>query len=635
MKPFWGKILYGVLFCVVLPALLVGWAGALETRLPALPPIAGPAMGWALVGLGTALLAAGAWHLWSLGGGLPMSPYPPPRYVGSGIYGWLPHPLYLGFALLMPGVFAIAGTRAGGWIVSPVIWLGTLALVVGHERIDLRRRFGPGLAAPRIASPPDAVDPPRWWHRAAAYGLVLAPWLVAYRALGPWRHNDAGVVTYLPFEHTWTPLAAAGWLGAAAAAWVLLAPLAAPTQAALRRFVRHGWAGGGLLLWCQVVLPLAVAPRSGAGPSLAGWVLEPETGAAPFPSAEVFWVFFAAPLWRGRLPAWAAYVAASGFAAGAVAAGQQSLLAALGGLAVFAFASRLEPGWQRLLQATEQVANSWRDWRLGPVRIINHGAYVGLAAGAGLWLVGTLLGVRFAPAILIVAGCSLLGAGIWAQMLEASSGLSRPFGYYGGIFGGWLGVLAAELWRGEGWMLLAAFALASPLIQAIGRLRCLVQGCCHGRPCAEQAGIRYRQPLSRVCRMTEWQGRPVYPTPLYSILGNVAIFGLLLRLWLGGAESGFVTGAALILTACARFMEEGYRGEPQTRRWAGLAIYQWLAMLFVLLGALAMIVPTPAVPAVAGFSLQPLAYAVPFGFVVWFAMGVDFPESNRRFSRLA
>jgi len=43
----------------------------------------------------------------------------------------------------------------------------------------------------------------------------------------------------------------------------------------------------------------------------------------------------------------------------------------------------------------------------------------------------------------------------------------------------------------------------------------------------------------------------------------------------------------------------------------------------------------PAAPAFEGFTARPLLYAIPFGFVVWFAMGVDFPLSNRRFSRLA
>jgi hypothetical protein len=322
-------------------------------------------------------------------------------------------------------------------------------------------------------------------------------------------------------------------------------------------------------------------------------------------------------------------------AASGVAAGQHSLLSALAGGAVFGGVLRAEAWWRWMLRATEWVANSWHDWRRGGVRLINHGGYVAAAAGAGLWLVGWLLGPRHTTAVLIIAGGSLLGAGIWAQLLESSSGLSRPFGYYGGIFGGWLAVAAVHLWNGEGWVLMGAFAVISPLVQGLGRLRCLVQGCCHGRPCADHLGIRYRHPVSRVCKLARLGGQPVYPTPLYSILGNVVIQGLLLRLWCSGAALGFIFGSALILTACARFMEEGYRGEPQTVRFGGLAIYQWLALGFVITGAVAMAVPTPPAPPISPAVFAPLWFAVPFGLVVWFAMGVDFPDSHRRFSRLA
>jgi prolipoprotein diacylglyceryltransferase len=196
-------------------------------------------------------------------------------------------------------------------------------------------------------------------------------------------------------------------------------------------------------------------------------------------------------------------------------------------------------------------------------------------------------------------------------------------------------VLVLQLWRGEGWMLFGAFFTAAPLIQGTGRLRCLVQGCCHGRPSPDYLGIRYHHPLSRVCRMAHWTGTPVYPTQLYSIIGNAVILGVLLRLWLSGAGLSFITGTYLILSACARFMEEGYRGEPQTVRYGGLAIYQWLALLFVLSGAVVMALPSPPAPPAGGSAVQPLLYAVPFGLLVWFAMGVDFPESDRRFSRLA
>jgi protein-S-isoprenylcysteine O-methyltransferase Ste14 len=627
-----GKVLYGFLFCVALPAGLIAWAWLLGGRLPSLPPVTAGAGGWWLIVFGGGLMAGGMWNLWARGGGLPMSPFPPPRLVASGLYGWLSHPIYVGFALTMPGIFLAMGLPAGVWIVSPVIWLGTIALVVGHERLDLQRRFGRQAEPPRLALPPAAAASPGWWHRAAAYTLVLGPWLVAQEGVARLFDSPRGDALRLPFERSWGVLPGAGMAVAIIAVWIAGAPFAAASQAALRRFVRDGWVGAAILLWCYCVLPAAAAP---CAPSNLLLEMSASVSGGGVPSAAVFWTFLAARLWTDRLNASPAYGTAAMLTAGSVATGGDSLAGVLAGLAVFAAVGRLDNLWRGLLRATEAVANSWRDWRFGGVRVINHGAYVALAAGAGLWLVGFFLGPRHTGSIMLVAACSLLGAGIWAQLLESSSGLSRPFGYYGGIFGGCVGVLAAQLWHGDGWLMLGAFAVVSPLVQGVGRLRCLVQGCCHGRPSPDYLGIRYRQPLSRVCKLARWQDVPVYPTPLYSILSNVVILGLAVRLWLAGAELGFITGACLILTACARFMEEGYRGEPQTARFGGLAIYQWLAVAFVVGGMVSTSVPTAAAPPVAGDWAQPLLYAVPFGALVWFAMGVDFPESNRRFSRLA
>lgn len=639
MKTMLGKALYGFFFCAALPALLLAWAAALDVKYPGDRPVGGWPLGLPLMVGGGGLMLRAMWELWHWGGGLPMNAFPPARFVARGLYGWLPHPIYLGFSLLMLGVFAIAGMPAGVWIVSPALWLGMTALVIGYERVDLQRRFGADRARPRLVLPPDAAETPRWWHRAAAYLLVLAPWLVVYEAMVRLPGNGAGFETFLPVERAWRPMQWTGAFYAGAYAWVALAPVVATSQAALRRFVRDGWVGSAFIFWCFLVFPFSATPRPLGAATWLGHLLEfdraHDTASCAFPSFHVFWPFLAARLWAGRLPAWAAYGLAAAMAASCVTTGMHSVVDVVAGFAVFAAVNRLDDLWPRLLRLTEAMANSWRDRRIGSVRVINHGGYVGAAAGGGLWLVGVLLGQERAAAIVTVACCGLLGAGIWAQLLESSSGLSRPFGYYGGIFGGCLGVLAVQLWWSEGWMLLGAFAVASPLIQGVGRLRCLVQGCCHGRPCPDHLGIRYRQPLSRVCKLARWTGTPIYPTPLYSIIGNGLIFGLLLRLWFEGADLGLVAGVYLILSACARFMEEAYRGEPQTAHWGGLAIYQWLALLFVIAGAVLMALPSPSAPPVEALNLQPLLYALPFGLLVWFAMGVDFPESNRRFSRLA
>jgi hypothetical protein len=82
-------------------------------------------------------------------------------------------------------------------------------------------------------------------------------------------------------------------------------------------------------------------------------------------------------------------------------------------------------------------------------------------------------------------------------------------------------------------------------------------------------------------------------------------------------------------------VEEGYRGEPQTARWAGLPIYQWLAIGCLFAGLALTTLPAPPPPNPGGGSFAPLLYALPLGLLVWLAMGVDFPDSPRRMSRLA
>src|SRR5262249_9695647 len=134
--------------------------------------------------------------------------------------------------------------------------------------------------------------------------------------------------------------------------------------------------------------------------------------------------------------------------------------------------------------------------------------------------------------------------------------LPRPYGFYGGLLGIILGSLAAPLFGTPIWLLLGAYCVAGPWIQALGRLRCLVQGCCHGHESKPSIGIRYTPPRSRVCRLSTLGGVPVHPTPLYSILWNVVIALVVGRLWSLAAPLGFIGGAYLALNGFGRFVEE-------------------------------------------------------------------------------
>ncbi len=426
-------------------------------------------------------------------------------------------------------------------------------------------------------------------ERIACYVLVIVPWTILYGAIAAIE---------------WT-----GLLSGSAYLAAFAAPLAASARRGLRQFA------GRALLSLALALVLYLAASIIASPYVIWALLAAEVCAGRTPRLK--WV------WRG----WAILVAANCVANG------RAVIEVAGGFAAFGLAARAGAIWEFLRRAAEWFANSWREWQWRGIRGINHGLYAGAGAFVSLAIVGTATGPEHTAAIMVAAICSLAGAALWAQYVEGSPQLLRPYGYYGGVIGCVLGSLAAPLFGTAVWLLLAAYSLSGPWVQSLGRLRCLVQGCCHGRPARKEVGIRYRHPRSRVCRLTEWRGIPLHPTPLYSILWNVLIALVLGRLWLLGGSLALIAGLYLILNGLGRFVEEAYRGEPQTPVIGGLRFYQWLAVASVLAGVLVTMARGGPAPALQ-FRWNALLPAAAFGLAAAFALGVDFPNSNRRFSRL-
>jgi len=632
-----GRILYGALFAVLLPAVLWAWtrATAPAIGLPAYKSMAG---GAALALVGALMMSAGMHALWRHGGGLPMNAFPPPRFVRQGIYRYLGQPIYLGAVLLCAGAALGAGSASGLWLVTPTLAAGAAALVLGYERPDLRRRFGAAVRPPVLALPRGTGAPPTAWERAAVYVLVLLPWLVAYQAVQFIGMPPNAVDSRLPFERSWGVLQWTQAPYASGYALVLLTPLVAGTGRALRRFALAGLVATALLTLIYLTVPLVAPPRAFEPTTWLGRMLAAEAAfnhtVAAFPSFHVMWALLAAATWPRRARV-AAYVWAAAVAASCVTTGMHSLADVAAAIILFPAVLRYDLVWEGLRRGAERIANSWREWHFGPVRLINHGAWAGLGSGFGLLVAGTLAGADQLAGVLLVGFAALVGAGLWAQWLEGCSVLLRPFGFYGGLLGAIAGIVLASALGFEGWLLLGAFAVAAPWIQALGRLRCLVQGCCHGGPAGAAVGIHYRHPRSRVTQLAGLAGQPLHPTPLYSILGNVVVGVLLARMWHLGAPPTLTAGVYFLLNGMARFVEESYRAEPQTRVIAGLHIYHWMALATVLAGMVVAAIPAPAPPAWAPFSSGLLAAALALALATAMAMGVDFPRSDRRFSRLA
>lgn len=639
LKNLLARIAYGAAFCIALPLAMVLLARRLDAWV-VLPLPGAPAAGLALLAAGLALMAwAMAWLAWR-GGGLPMNAFPPPRRVSSGPYALVPHPIYTGFVLAWAGGSLRANSPGGFWILSPLAALGCAALVWGYERPDLLARFGEG-PRPWLSLAGAGDGRPSRLEALGATAFTFILWLLAVEGVRALGSPPDARATFLPGEagHALWP-----WtrpLLASVPVALVVAPFLARRRDILRRFGIQGLLAVALCTLLHLSLPFEAPPGS---PAPAGRVdalmglervlLVPT--AASFPALRALWALLAADLLaaRGRGWTWAAWAWALAAVASGWTTGLHTVVDLAAAGAVFLLVRRPAAAWASLRRVAERLSNGWREWRFGPVRIINHGLWAGLAGFSGALITAWLSGALGWSLFLCV--CGLLGAALWAQLVEGSPALLRPFGYFGTLAAVPVAALAIHLAGGPALRVAAAFAVAGPCIQALGRLRCLVQGCCHGRPAPEALGIRVREPHSRVCKLAHLVDVPIHPTPLYSILGNLALGPLLLRAWWLGLPQAFIGGTYLAVAGCLRFAEEAYRGEPQTRRLAGLSLYQWLAAGMVAAGCTLMALPS-------GRSLPPAGAPDPaawvsstlFGLLCAASLGLDFPESGRRFARLS
>ena len=634
-----GRIVYAALFCLVLPALLVCWSVRLDQIIPLPPAIRLAVTGALIAAAGVVLVIVGISTLWYRGGGLPMNAFPPARLVATGIYAVIPHPIYLGFVLACAGCALGFGSSAGLFLITPLVALGSAALWWGFERDDVLKRFGttvrPWISLPR----PDDTKPSI--SDAIATMLLIFPlWLICYETpfyLG----KPAWTLSFcFPAEIGWPVLP---WTEViyASAYLVPLALFLAPTRRDLRHFGIQSFLAIASLSICYLVLPVVspMRPYTTTGP--LAWLLDLERSwsqppVAAFPSFHVLWLFLTAGLLARRSRVWgfAAWAWALAVAAACSTTGMHSLLDILaGGLAYFLL-RHYEALYDLLLRFSQRLANSWRERRLGPVRIINHGFYAGAAGFTGILITAWLSGNLGWSVTLALAG--LIAAAIWAQTVEGSPTLLRPFGYYGFVAGGLLTVGICFAVGGPALELCGAAAVAAPWVQAIGRLRCLVQGCCHGRAVSPRLGICVQNPHSRVAKFDDLVGVPIHPTQLYSIIGNAVIGLFLARLWSLQMPLSLFGGTYLILSGLARFVEETYRGERQTPVFGRLAIYHWMALGSMAAGCAITCLRSPVAIVPPAWPAATVWLAAIGGFVAFFlAMAVDFPGSRTKFARLS
>jgi protein-S-isoprenylcysteine O-methyltransferase Ste14/membrane-associated phospholipid phosphatase len=412
------RILYALVFCAVLPAILWAWADGLD-RVVSLPQVHHHALGLALTISGFTLMLAAMWSLKHHGDGLPMNAFPPQRFVSRGIYAIFAHPIYVGFVLACAGVSVWKGSPSGLWIITPIVALAGWALVAGYERDAIAARFGATVVRPRLSLPIPTEERPVPWDFAAVLVLVFLPWLIMYEAVGHVPTPNA-IASHLTFERDWPVWVWTEAVYISTYPWAVLAVFASRTKRDLRAFGIEGLVATFLGLILYLTLPFLAPPRDFAGEGVWASLLRWERadgldGRASLPAFHVFWALAGARHYARRFPrlAWACWGWGFAIAASCVTTGMHSLADILAGVVFAIIVWHARSLWVFVLRAAETVANSWREWHVGPLRIIVHGAYAGLGAFVGMLVWSSLAPESRLPWLALVAIAGIVGAGVW------------------------------------------------------------------------------------------------------------------------------------------------------------------------------------------------------------------------------
>ncbi len=119
---------------------------------------------------------------------------------------------------------------------------------------------------------------------------------------------------------------------------------------------------------------------------------------------------------------------------------------------------------------------------------------------------------------------------------------------------------------------------AAPVIlgMAIGRIGCVFQGCCVGKPCDLPWALVY--PASAHVGIM-----PRHPVQIYELIMDLVLMAVLIKVYKKASFSGQTFWLAIAGYGVIRFISEIFR---ESRFWGPLTIAQWFALLFVVVGVL-------------------------------------------------
>jgi phosphatidylglycerol:prolipoprotein diacylglycerol transferase len=214
---------------------------------------------------------------------------------------------------------------------------------------------------------------------------------------------------------------------------------------------------------------------------------------------------------------------------------------------------------------------------LGFFQLPTYGVLLATAVVVALWTLrrrgdhAGMDGARLMDFGLWLVIWALLGAKILLILVELPRYLANPGEILGtvragGVFlGGFLAavVAAVVLLRRYSLPALPTFDVVVPSLalgQAVGRIGCLMAGCCWGSSCSLPWAITYTNPIAAENLGTPLHV-PLHPFPVYSSLFNFGLYLALAALYKSRPTPGRVFATYLMAYGVGRFALEWTRGD--------------------------------------------------------------------------
>jgi phosphatidylglycerol---prolipoprotein diacylglyceryl transferase len=234
---------------------------------------------------------------------------------------------------------------------------------------------------------------------------------------------------------------------------------------------------------------------------------------------------------------------------------------------------------------------------LGPITLYTYGLLLAAAFLVGLKMAASrarsrgLNGDRVIDLGILIIIAALVGSKALMVAVDFEYFRRNPtdvltLARSGGVFyGGLIAAVLVSFWyiRRHSlpvWRMADAFAPGVALGHAVGRLGCLMAGCCYGQPTGLPWGIVFTDPFAHANVGTPLHEH-LHPTQLYEAGAELAIMALLLGTERRGKYfPGRTFWLYMLLYAVSRFVIEIYRGDPRGML-LGISTSQFISVLLV------------------------------------------------------